>query len=213
MKHYFKILTLLLVIVFIGCSKDEDPPKNLAPIVKSQNYNASEDVAPNTLFGNVVATDPEGETLTYSITTNSNNLFEVSTTGDLSLVTGASLDYETATTHDITVQVSDGDLSAVAPITINVIDVDENDAPQIAAQTFTVAEDLAANGIIGTVVATDPNGDALTYTISNEANATTTLIMDGNIIKLESGQSLDAETISNFDVTVTVTDGSLYGFS
>lgn len=209
MKHYFRILTLLLVLVFIGCNKDEDTPKNLAPIVKSQNYNSSEDVAPDTIIGKVVATDPEDDTLIYNITTNSNDLFEISTTGDLSLIAGVSLDYETATTHTITVQVSDGDLSASAQITINVIDVDENVAPQIAAQTFTAAEDLAANGTVAEVVATDVDGDALTYSLTNEANASTTFIMDGNLIKLESGQLLDRETASSFDVTVTVSDGTL----
>ena len=207
MKYYFRIITLLLVLVFIGCAKDEDVPKNLAPIVKSQSQNASEAISPEAIIGKVVATDPEGETLTYSITANSANLFKISTKGDLSLVAGASLDYETATTHEITVQVSDGDLTASAQITINVTDVDE--VPNIAAQTFTIAEDLAANGTIGVVVATDPNDDALTYTITNEANATTNFIMDGNLMKLESGQLLDAETTSNFDVTVTVSDGTL----
>ncbi len=207
MKHYFRIITLFLLLVLIGCNKDDDSPKNLAPIVKSQSYNSSEDIAPNALIGKVVATDPEGETLTYSITANSANLFKISTTGDLSLVAGSSLDYETATTHDLTVQVSDGDLSASAPITINVTDVDE--VPNIAAQTFTIAENLAANGTVAEVIATDPNDDTLTYTITNEANASTTFIMDGNLIKLAAGQLLDHETASSFDVTVTVSDGTL----
>ncbi|MEE9363632.1 MAG: BspA family leucine-rich repeat surface protein [Cellulophaga sp.] len=207
MKHYFRILTLLLLVVFIGCNKDEDTPKNLAPIIKSQSHNASEAISPETIIGKVVATDPEGETLTYSITANSANLFMISTTGNLSLVAGTSLDYETATTHDLTVQVSDGDLSATAQITINVTDVDE--VPNIAAQTFTIAEDLAANGTIGIVVATDPNNDAITYSLTNETNASTTFIMDGNLIKLATGQLLDHETASSFDVTVIVSDGTL----
>ena len=103
---------------------------------------------------------------------NDNNLFTI-TAGDattqggrLSLNAGQSLDFETATTHTITVQVSDGQLTATANITITVIDVDENTMPSISDQEFTVAEDISDATVIGTVTATDAEGDALTYSIT-----------------------------------------------
>ena len=55
------------------------------------------------------------------------------------------------TSHTLTVAVSDSDLIADATITITVVDVDENNAPVIAAQTFSIAEDLVANGTVAEV--------------------------------------------------------------
>ncbi len=76
-----------------------------------------------------MATDPEGDALTWSLTTNPNNLFEINTNGEISLAAGKSLDYETTTSHAITVKVSDtGSLNTTANYTINVTDVAEGGA-------------------------------------------------------------------------------------
>ena len=98
MKHYFKLATAITLLIFFSCGKDDESPVNTAPIIEAQSYNFSEDLGPNNSIGKVVATDPDGDTLTYSTTAPSGSLtvklFEISTTGDLSLVEGKSLDYE-----------------------------------------------------------------------------------------------------------------------
>ncbi len=206
-----------ILLAIISCKNDDDQPTNTAPIIKAQSYNFSEDLGPNNVIGNVLATDPEGTAISYSITANSNNLFEISATGDLSLVTGASLDYETAISHTLTVQVSDGDLTASAQITINVIDIDENVAPVILAQSFSIDENTTASTEIATIVASDANGNSLIYSISQNAfqNGVSSQPMfellgnNSGELRLASKRYLDFEQEATYEIEVTVTDGVL----
>ncbi|MBG6129080.1 sugar lactone lactonase YvrE [Aquimarina sp. EL_43] len=207
-----KLLLLCTAIILLSCSKDDDPaitPVNNAPEIKAQSFNASESAADTDVFGTVKATDADKEELSYSITANSDNLFEITKAGALSLVAGKTLDFETKTTHEITVEVTDGKAKAAAKITITVIDVDENMPPVIADQTFSVAENINTTDVIGTIVATDPDGDNLTYTLTNPDNPTTAFIIEDDKIKLSQGESLDFETTTSHVVTITASDGTL----
>ncbi|MDW7695126.1 cadherin domain-containing protein [Flammeovirgaceae bacterium SG7u.111] len=209
MKNPIKLLTLittLLLLIFQSCKDDEEPvPQNVAPVMVAQSFSASEGASSGGVLGTVVATDPEGKALTFSITTNDNGLFEISTVGALSLATGKNLDFETAASHTITVAVSDGDLETEAAMTINVTDIDE--APSIAAQSFTVKEDVSGTDILGSIVATDPNGDNLTYTIDSKGSLTFALA-NVNDITLASGVTLDYEATKAYMFDVTVSDGT-----
>jgi len=222
--NLFKILLLLLVIGVYSCKKDDsgsEEPVNTAPIIKAQSFNASEAATDAAVFGTITATDAEEDALSFSIKTNSNNLFKISNTGVISLAAGKNLDYETATSHTLTIAVSDGKLSANAAITINVVDVDENVAPVIAAQSFSVAENTTAsnnnqlavnkssatdtNTAIGTVIATDADGDALTFSSTD----TTFEITTDGALSLKTGKTLDYETTQSYTVAVEVSDGTL----
>ncbi|MCL6266690.1 cadherin repeat domain-containing protein [Flagellimonas myxillae] len=69
-------------------------PENLAPlIVEDQEFPVDENVTEDFIIGSVQASDPEEGALTFSITTDASELFEISEDGKLSLVVGASLDY------------------------------------------------------------------------------------------------------------------------
>ena len=215
-----KLLFLSAIfLAFISCNNDDEPENN-APTIKTQSFNFSEDLGPNNIIGKVAATDPDGDTLTYSIKPPaglSHAVFRISTTGDLSLVEGSSLDYETATTHTVMVQVSDGDLSATATITVNVIDVEENVSPEIEAQAFSISENSDASAEIGNVVATDANGHSLTYSITQNAfqNGVSTQPMfellqsNSGELRLSPNRYLDFEQETTYTVEVTVTDGLL----
>ncbi|WP_062060916.1 NHL repeat-containing protein [Aquimarina longa] len=216
MRNYtikiIKLLLLSIAILALSCSKDDDAttptPTNKAPKIEAQSFNASESATDADIFGTVKATDADKDELSYSITANSDNLFEITKTGALSLAAGKTLDFETKTTHEITVEVTDGKSKAAAKITITVIDVDENMPPVIADQTFSVAENSPLGTVIGTVIATDPDGDNLTYTVANSTGALAEFEMTGNEIKLKSG-FLDYEVLTSHTVTVTVNDGTL----
>ncbi|WP_271766725.1 cadherin repeat domain-containing protein [Aquimarina algiphila] len=122
MKHIKKTITLLgVVLVLFGCSKDDDAPvQNVAPQIANQEFSISEDAIEGTVIGTLVATDSDA--LTYSITTNDNDLFALTNAGVLSLATGKALNYNIAQTHSITVAVSDGTNTTEATITIKVTD-------------------------------------------------------------------------------------------
>ncbi|UOB18570.1 BspA family leucine-rich repeat surface protein [Abyssalbus ytuae] len=212
MKNLNKILVPFVFIVLIfSCSKDDGPAttppqENKAPEISEQSFNVSEDILDSAIIGTIAATDPEEDELTFSITTNSNDLFEITNEGVLSLATGKNLDFETDESHVITVEVSDGELTATASIIVVVIDKDENTTPVIEAQSFTVAEDITDDAEIGTVEATDET--TLTYNITTNSNDLFEITDDG-ILSLAPGQSLDFETAENHTILVEVSDGQL----
>ena len=75
---------------------------------------ASRSVAENSPAGTnvgaaVTATDPEGDTLTYSMSGTDASSFNIgSTTGQITVASGTSLDYETKNRYSVTVSVTDG---------------------------------------------------------------------------------------------------------
>lgn len=210
MKHFLKKTSIVSLLVLAGCGKDDGPvePPNTAPKISAQTFTFSEDLGPNHLIGKVAATDADNDQLTFNITTNDNALFEITTKGDLSLASGKTLDYETATSHSITVGVSDGELSANAKVTVNVLDVEENVAPEINDQSFDVLESIAVETPFATVVATDANGHSLTYTLDDDSLFEFSSAGDGKL-QLVSGNFLDFESKTQYVLQATVSDGVL----
>ena len=82
----------------------------------------------------------------------------------------------------------------------------KNTAPVIAAKTFTVAENIAPNTVIGTVTATDADKDALTFSIkTNDDNLF--VITGAGVVILASDKTLNFATKAQHVITVAVTDG------
>ncbi|MBR9855490.1 MAG: hypothetical protein GYB37_13095 [Algicola sp.] len=210
MKHFLKKTSIVTLVILAGCGKDDDQagPVNSAPKMSAQTFTFSEDLGSNHPIGKVVATDAEKDALTFSIATNDNALFEITTKGDLSLASGKSLDYETAASHSITVKVSDGELSTNAKVTINVLDAEENVAPEISDQSFDVPEALSYATPFATVVATDANGHSLIYTLDDNSTFEFSPAINGKL-QLVSGKRLDFETKTKYELQVTVSDGVL----
>ncbi|NVN18356.1 BspA family leucine-rich repeat surface protein [Muricauda sp. HICW] len=96
-----------------------------------QEFTASEDFTDSDEIGQVTITGAGGNTLTFSIT--DSELFAISNTGMLTLAQGKLLDFETATSHIITVSVTNGEDTVDATITITVEDVAEADPKDKAA--------------------------------------------------------------------------------
>ena len=98
------------------------------------------------------------------------------------------------------VRVSDGALSDSATFTINLTDVDEdstttNQAPTIIAATYSIAENSPNGIVLGTVEASDPDGDTLTYVIVN-GNDAEAFSLDSNSgeLTVSTSSALDFET-------------------
>ncbi|MBS9463175.1 BspA family leucine-rich repeat surface protein [Flagellimonas sp. 389] len=85
---------------------------------------------------------------------------------------------------------------------------EENKAPVIAEQSFTVAEDITDAQNIGTVTATDPNGDNLTFSIEMDDDGLFDITSDG-VLSLTAGKSLDFETKTEHTLFVSAEDGEL----
>ena len=103
--------------------------ENTAPVFTDGNTTTraiAENAAANTNIGTAIAaTDTDtGDTLTYTLSGTDAAVFSiVSTTGQLR--TKTSLDYETKRVYTVTITVSDGSLTDVITVTINVTDVND----------------------------------------------------------------------------------------
>lgn len=207
-------LAVITLLFLTSCGDDDNATlDNTAPTIEAQSFNVSEASQPGQVFATVVAQDAEEDELTFSITVNDDDLFAISGQGGLSVATGKSLDFETKNEHNLTVSVSDGEASATAEITINLTDVDENAAPELGEMSFTVAEDIAPGATIGALVATDADGDELTFSLK-EPGAFDGLFSLGEeegqtVLKLAPEKVLDYETRQSYSLIVTVSDGTL----
>ena len=87
-----------------------------------------------------------------------------------------------------------------------------NQAPAFStnARTLTVVENAAANVVVGTVSATDPNSDTLTYSVSGTDltafNEDFTLNTGSGQVRVKSGATIDFENRPSYAVTIGVTD-------
>ena len=165
--------------------------------IQLDNLSVSENAA-GAVVGTLSATDPDdGDTQTYTV---SDARFEV-VNNELRLKAGESLDHETESSIDITVTVTDSDgLSDTENFTLEVTDV--NEAPSnIQLDNLSVSEN-AAGAVVGTLSASDPDdGDTQSYTVSDAR-----FEVVNNELRLKAGESLDHETESSIEITVTVTD-------
>ena len=76
-------------------------------MVEMQAFEACDNISDSQVIGTVKASVPDGQPLTYRLTDNAGGLFEIGEdNGELSLVSGRTLDYTMATQHTITVLVS-----------------------------------------------------------------------------------------------------------
>jgi len=172
--------------------------------IAAQQFSILESVDAATEIGTVQAFVPGGAMGTFTIEEDASGLFEITAAGVLSLIEGKKMDYGAAQQHTLTVSVNDGTNTRSAVITINVL---ENMDPTGDAQKFTVAEDIADTDAIGTVVATDPEGDALTFAMKTNDNDLFEITETGEL-SLAPSMSLDYETAKSHELVVTVNDGT-----
>ena len=132
-------------------------PVNDAPVAVNGALTTPEDTLAT---GTLVATDVDNDALTYAIVTNGSKGTATITnaaTGAFSYTPAANANG----TDTFTFKARDGSIdSNIATVTITITAV--NDAPVAANGALTTLEDTFA---IGTLVATDVDNDALTYTI------------------------------------------------
>lgn len=156
----------------------------------------------------VAASDIDGDTLAYSIVGGTGqNVFTIdAATGEVAV--DSTLDYETTTSYTLVVTVTDNgspSLSASTQLTITI--GDSNDAPVITpGQTLSVAENTTAGvAVTGSpVIATDAEGGALTYSLTDPGGHFTIDPATGQITR--TATPLDHESTPTVPVTIVVTD-------
>ena len=164
----------------------------------SQTFTTSENLAAGIPVGTLSASIPHSASISFAA---NDSLFQVSESGEITLQSGAALDYETATSHsfDVTASAADAD-DATATVTITVTNVLENDIT-FAAQTRNVPEDSNPGVPLGTLTASvSPAGS-----VSFSSTDTLFSVSSGGVIALKSGQSLNFEAAETHTFTVTAT--------
>ncbi|MEE6131985.1 tandem-95 repeat protein [Priestia sp. GS2] len=145
-------------------------PVNDGPVIPNYTFSTQEDAS---VVANVVATDADGNPLTYTLQSQAANGVAV-VNADGTFTYTPNLNFNG--TDVFTILVSDGlGGTAVSTVTINVLPL--NDPPVTSDLTFTINEDTT---IANQVVAFDPDGNPLTYTLQNPAlNGTAVVNADG----------------------------------
>ena len=154
---------------------------------------------------------------------NTNDAFHIdSEDGELSVAASSELDHESTPSYTIKLIVSDGQqASAETNITINVNDV--NEAPvinSVSATEVSVAENInyetyivyraTATSSGDTPLATDPEGDTLSYSLSGEDNASFAIDPSDGIIKFQAAPDYDEPSDANknneYEIIIEVSD-------
>ncbi|OWF39317.1 protocadherin Fat 4-like [Mizuhopecten yessoensis] len=171
---------------------------------------ASEDTAVGSTLVTVAATDTDaGDTVTYAFAIPYPNFNIDHTLGTILLV--HNLDYETASSHILIVDASDGTHSSAATVTIVVDDI--NEVPTFTQATYTVnyAENQSAGTSIVSVSATDLDSGArgrLTYTISG-GDGVSYFTIDSTSGTISSSSVIDYELNTFFNLIVQASDSAL----
>jgi Ca2+-binding RTX toxin-like protein len=180
------------------------------PTITTESLTVDEN---STTIGTVATSDRQTIS-NFAITGgNSNGLFEISSTGAISVASGSSLNYESATSHTLTIQATDADsLTRTDTVIITVNDVNETPAFGQSSYSFGAIDEHSAQGtVVGTVSATDEDaGDQVTYSITsgNDENIFAIDSQTGTIT-VDKGYLLDAETTASRSLTIEATDGTL----
>ncbi|QND13646.1 metal-binding protein [Rhizobium leguminosarum bv. trifolii] len=165
----------------------------------------SEDTPIWTTVGLLSAKDADGDALTYTLIDGANDHFRIK--GNR-IVTSKALDYETDKSHTIKVAVSDGKVTVQKDITINVLDVNEapvNQAPtKLAFSRGSVSENIAIGTSVGLLTAVDPEGGAVKWRLTDDADGIFKLV--GN--KIQTKAAIDYESTHSLTFTAEAYDAA-----
>ena len=151
--------------------------ENDDPVIANQTFTIAEKQADGSdwpsgkTVGNVTATDPDGDDLSFSVVTTGIPFKFKNGTKELVVADGSVLDFETKPTWTFTVKVEDGQGGdATAQITVNLTDVNEQIDPPVIKNEYTVNENTDEHSAVVSIgsfeVFDQDAGDVLTYTLT-----------------------------------------------
>ncbi|XP_070826252.1 protocadherin Fat 3a isoform X3 [Chaetodon trifascialis] len=185
------------------------------PVFDKSFYSVSvnEDVAVHTPILGINATSPEGQNIIYTIVDGDPSLqFDIGfDTGVISVI--HSLDFEAASSYQLTVRATDSLTGARAEVDVDLIVQDVNDNPPIF-QKMSYRVVLSETAMIGTpalqVIATDKDSEknnVVRYQIFSDAhNSTDYFHIDSSSGLILTARMLDHELVQKYDFTVKATD-------
>src|SRR5207253_2522317 len=174
----------------------------------------AENAANGTVVAQVAGHDPDtahGDVLTYALTDNAGGRFAIdATSGVITVANGSLLDYEAATSHAVTVRVTDqGGLTTTQTCTLAVTAVNESPSEITLASGGAIAENAANGTVVAQVACHAPHSapvDPFTTLFRSNAGGRFAIDATSGVITVANGSLLDYEAATSHAVTVRVTD-------
>jgi outer membrane protein assembly factor BamB len=191
----------------IAISDTNEPPTNIS----MDGQTIEENLSPNNPIGQISATDPEGDTLLFTLADQvqypDNAHFYISGNDSDELYSKKSFNFEADSSYTVYLKATDDSgESLISPVVITVTPA--NDAPTaISLGTSTVVENQAAETNVGILSATDEDsGDTFTYSFVDSGTYpdNNSFSIQGNILKTQ--VSLDYEAKANYLLRIKVSD-------
>ncbi len=173
------------------------PPPDHAPVIGGTP--STNVVAGASYSFTPIASDPDGDTLTFSVANRPSWASFSNTTGQLS---GTATTGNVGIFSGIVISVSDGTLTTSLPAFAIAVSAPANPPPTISGTPATSAN--AGTAYSFTPTASDPNGNALTFSIQNPPSWASFNTQSGNLSGTPG--SGDAGTYSN--IIISVSDGT-----
>jgi Bacterial Ig domain/Cadherin domain/PQQ-like domain len=205
-----KPLFFLSVLILSACGGGgggTSAPDNLAPTITSANFQVEQD---NDLTATISATDPEGDTVTFSQTSEPDNgeMVSFAANGEFTYRPNAGF----IGSDSFTVSISDGTNQVSATITVNIIEVaPTNQAPTVTSANFELDQDTS---LTATLTATDPEGDTVTFTVNGDptngqlvsfdSNGVFTYTPNGGFTGSDSFNIVASDGTNQVDATITL---------
>ncbi|KAK7465106.1 hypothetical protein BaRGS_00037727, partial [Batillaria attramentaria] len=175
------------------------------------SFNMNETAPVGFSVGSVTATDQDGDSLTYTLTSSS-AYFEVRGGPTVYVKRSLDLDQGIQPRHTLQVQVSDGQLTDTAVVTVRVLPVNEfSPVMQQSVYSPSVMENATRGTSIVTILATDADtgsDGSITYRITqNNDNAPVAVSPSTGVVTLNCDKCLDYNNKTQYVIVVEAKDG------
>lgn len=187
---------------------------NNIPTITPETFMVDENTANSTPVGTVAGNDVDGDGITFSIFSgNDLGTFSITPAGEIQVADVTKLDFEANPLFELNIQVQDdgaGMLTSTGLIAIQLNDV--NEAPSLGDVTLSVSSSSADGTVVSTLAGTDPENDALTYSVTagNDAGVFAIDAATGQLT-VANGSLLNPAITPQYNLTVEVSDGTLTG--
>lgn len=209
-KDYGYVTETIQIIGVYGLSADDYvflPPINHAPTDIALAAGAvSESAGVGTIVGTLSTDDPDiAEVNSYVLTDNAGGRFKIS--GD-KLVLAKPLDYETATSYQVTVRVTDSaDHSIEKTLTVQIADVNDN-APVFSSSAAVSINENQTDAVVLSATDADTTGEATVFSIDGGDDAALFQIRDGVLAFIAAPDFENSNHAPVYTVNVRASDGT-----
>ena len=189
---------------------------DVAPTTPTDGNATANSVAEGAANGTAVgitasSSDVNGGTVTYSLTDDAGGRFAINaSTGVVTVADGSLLNFESATSHNITVKAADASGAFTSQtFTIGVTDVAPTTPTDGNATANSVAEGAANGTAVGiTATSSDVNGGTVTYSLTDDAGGRFAINASTGVVTVADGSLLNFESATSHNITVKAADAS-----